>query len=70
MARIKRVGSVAIYTSLKNPGEYRLVYPSKRLADGRDLQVVYPFRKEVGDGITKIVAKKYEELMYGEKSNG
>jgi|688.fasta_scaffold151695_1 stage V sporulation protein G len=41
------VSSVAVYTKLNNPDQYRLVYPSKQIGN-KDTSLLYPIKKEAG----------------------
>lgn len=59
------IGNIAIYTSLSNPGTYRLLYPNKLLANGGYLKIFYPINKETGDQFQNVITQKYEELMRG-----
>jgi hypothetical protein len=56
------VSSVAIYTRLENPDQYRLVYPSKQIGN-KDTSILYPIKKEVGGYIEKQVSDQYNKLF-------
>ena len=56
------VSSVAIYTRLENPDQYRLVYPSKQIGN-KDTRILYPIKKEVGGYIEKQVSDQYNKLF-------
>lgn len=56
------VSSVAIYTRLENPDQYRLVYPSKQIGN-KDNSILYPIKKEVGGYIEKHVSDQYNKLF-------
>lgn len=56
------LSSIAVYTRLDNPDQYRLVYPSK-LIGNKDTNILYPIKKEVGGYIEKEVSKQYNKLF-------
>ena len=56
-------GSIAIYTSPNSPSGYRLVFPTKKLASGKQVDIFFPLRKEVEEVVTKAIVGKYVELM-------
>ena len=60
------VGSVAVYTLPDGCG-YRLVYPAKTLANGKQVNLFHPITKDAGETIKKTIIRKYEELL--KKSN-
>jgi len=57
------VGNVAIYTAPAKPMGFRLVYPAKKLGNGKKMSSAHPITRSVGDIIEKIVISKYRELM-------
>lgn len=57
------IGNIAIYTSLQKPNTYRLVYPSKILPNGKEINCVHPINKKVGELITKAIIGKFKEIM-------
>lgn len=57
------VGNVAIYSKLDKPGEFRLVYPTKTLKNGRQIPVFYPIDHKVSDEIETAVSEKARELL-------
>ena len=57
------VGNIAIYTAPNNSLGYRLVFPTKKLASGKQVPCFYPFRKDVEEIVTKAIVDKYVELM-------
>lgn len=61
------VGNIAIYTSLSNSEGYRLVFPSKALANGKEIQCVHPINRETGRTISKAIINKYEDLILSPK---
>ena len=56
------LNSIAIY-SRPDGSSYRLVYPTKVLANGKEIHIFYPINKRTGDAITRAIVRKYEELM-------
>lgn len=57
------VGNIAIHTSLKDPGGYRLVYPDKVLPNGKLINCVYPINQEAGEAIRVAIIGKYMEIV-------
>ncbi len=54
------LGSIGIMT--RPNGGYRLVYPTKKVAD-RNLNIFYPINKEIAKVIENEVVKRFEEVM-------
>lgn len=54
------LGSIGIMT--RPQGGYRLVYPTKKVAE-RNLNIFYPINKETAQLIEKEVVNKFEEVM-------
>ena len=61
--------SIAIYTRPDGSG-YRLVYPTKVLLTGKQINLFYPINSEIGDAIQKAIINKFEELMEKVKKGG
>lgn len=57
------IGNIAIYTSPASPGCFRLVFPSKTLPTGKQIQSVYPINRETYEAVKKAIIQKFEELM-------
>ena len=57
------IGNIAIYTSPKRPEGYRLVYPSKVLPNGKEINCVFPINKETGDLITAAIISRFREII-------
>jgi DNA-binding cell septation regulator SpoVG len=57
------LGELAIYTSPLHPLGHRIVFPTKKLASGKNVPCFYPFNKEAEQIITKAIVKRYVELM-------
>lgn len=57
------IGNIAIHTSPASPDGFRLVYPMKIMATGKELNCVYPINRETGDAVSKAVVTKYKELL-------
>jgi DNA-binding cell septation regulator SpoVG len=57
------IGNIAIYTSPSKSDHFRLVYPSKILANGKNLNCVYPINKSAGRMISKQIIEKYKEIL-------
>lgn len=54
------LGSIGIMT--RPQGGYRLVYPTKKVAD-RSLNIFYPINRETAQLIESEVVKQFEEVM-------
>ena len=54
------LGSIGIMT--RPQGGYRLVYPTKKVAD-RNLNIFYPINREFALAIEDEVVKQFEEVM-------
>ena len=57
------IGNIALYTSLSGAEGYRLVYPSKLLPNGKEVNCVHPINKEAGTLISKAIIEKFMEVM-------
>lgn len=55
------LNSIAVYTKPDGSG-YRLVYPAKKLPNGKIVNIFYPIDRETGEVIRRAVADKFEEL--------
>ena len=56
------VGDVALYTR-PDGWSYRLVYPVRKLANGKTVSCVHPIYKQIGEKIEQAVTSKYTELI-------
>ena len=54
-------GEVAIRSCLD--GRIRLLYPVKKLSNGKDVPLYHPITKKAGDKIQEIIASEWEALM-------
>lgn len=57
------LGNIAIYTSPSALDGFRLVYPSKILPNGKQIQCVHPISREVGDAIHNAIIRRYKQLL-------
>jgi DNA-binding cell septation regulator SpoVG len=57
------LGNIAVYTSPASYEGYRLVYPSKILPNGKEINCVHPINKLAGEIISKAILQKYQELI-------
>jgi DNA-binding cell septation regulator SpoVG len=55
------LNSIAVYTRPDGDG-YRLLYPSKLLLNGKQINTFFPINNEVNELIKKAVVRKIEEL--------
>ena len=58
------LNSIAVYT--KPDGSYRLLFPTKRLANGKDISSYYPIDNETYESIKKAIVNKIEAVTKGE----
>ncbi len=57
------VGNIAVYTAPNSKLGYRLVFPTKKLANGKHVECFYPINQEAEQEITRAVIKEYRKLM-------
>jgi len=57
------IGNIAIYISPTNQEGYRLVYPTKVLPNGKEINCVYPINRRTGETIAKSIIKEYKDLI-------
>ena len=57
------VGNIAIYTSPSTYDDFRLVYPSKILPTGKQINCFHPINREAGNAVKKSIISQYEKLM-------
>jgi stage V sporulation protein G len=55
------LNSIAIYT--RPNGDFRLVYPTKTLPNGKILSLFYPINQKTGRIITEAVIEKFRKLI-------
>lgn len=56
------LSDIAIYNSPSSSDYLRLVYPAKKLKNGRVIHIFHPIQKELDQVIKEAVIKKYEFL--------
>lgn len=61
------LGSIGIVTRLN--GGYRLVYPTKKVAD-RSLNIFYPINRDFAQLIENEIVREFEEVMKGNQNAG
>lgn len=54
--------NIAIHSDLKN-GDYRLVYPTKRLKNGAELRLFYPIDNRLGVKLRQALSNEYRRIM-------
>ncbi len=59
------IGNIAIYTSFSNLNGHRLVYPTKILPTGKEINCVHPINKETGERISRAILDKFRKLSGG-----
>ena len=52
---------------LSKLGEYRLVFPSKKILNGKEINIFYPIHRESGELLSKAIIGKFKELMLTEE---
>ena len=57
------VGNIAVYTAPSKKLGHRLVFPTKKLANGKNVDCFYPINKEVSHVLSKMIIDTYIELM-------
>ncbi len=57
------IGNIALYTSASNPDDFRLVYPSKILPYGKEINCVHPINKNAGDLISNAIIEKFKKII-------
>jgi DNA-binding cell septation regulator SpoVG len=55
------IGNIAIYTR-PHGDDFRLVYPSKTLPNGKKINCVHPISKQAGDAIKRQVVERFIEI--------
>lgn len=61
------LSSIAVYTR-PDGSDYRLLFPSKQLPNGREINVFYPINRETSELIKEAIVRKIEEVA--EKAKG
>jgi len=57
------IGNIALYSSLSTQVGFRLVYPSKILPNGKEINCVHPINKQAGDLISDAIIGKFREII-------
>lgn len=57
------IGNIAIYTSPNRPEGYRLLYASKILPNGKEINCVHPINREAGELISKAIIGKFRDII-------
>ena len=57
------VGNIAIHTSYNCRDGYRLVYPSKILPNGKEVNCIHPINRDVGESISKAIISKFKQII-------
>lgn len=56
------IGNIAIYTTF-NENEFRLVYPTKILPNGKVVNCIHPINKETGEIMRKAISKVFKNTI-------
>jgi DNA-binding cell septation regulator SpoVG len=56
------LNGIGIHTCLSRGG-FRLVYPDKKLPNGKVVQLYHPINRQIGNEIQNYVISQYEELL-------
>ncbi len=57
------LGALAIYTSPGSKHGFRVVFPNKRLASGKTVEIFHPLSQEAGAIIEEAIVKEYARIM-------
>jgi len=57
------IGNIAVYTSTTRPEGYRLVYPTKILPNGKEINCVHPINKSAGDLVSQAILCQFKTLV-------
>ena len=57
------IGNIAIYTSPTSSKGYRIVFPTKKLANGHHVDCFYPINKNIGEIVSDAIIEEYIQLM-------
>ena len=57
------IGNIAVYTSTTRPEGYRLVYPTKILPNGKEINCVHPINKKAGDLISQAILSQFKTFV-------
>lgn len=57
------IGGIGVYTMLNDPGEFRLVYPTKALRNGKQLPVFHPINNIAGQDIQQAISNEVKRLF-------
>jgi len=57
------IGNIAIYTSHNYPGGYRLVYPSKFLPNGKEVNCFHPINRDAGEIISNAIISRFKQII-------
>lgn len=57
------IGNIAVYTSTTRQEGYRLVYPTKILPNGKEINCVHPINKKAGDLISQAILRQFKTLV-------
>jgi len=57
------IGNIAIYTSPSCQEGYRLVYPSKILPTGKQINIFHPINHHSGEILSNAIIKKFKEIL-------
>jgi len=57
------LSSIAVYTSPSSHDGYRLVYPTKLLPTGKQINCVHPINRETGEVFQRAIVERYQEII-------
>jgi len=57
------IGNIALYTSPSRPEGYRLVYPTKILPTGKQINIFHPINHHAGEILSGAIIKKFKEIL-------
>jgi DNA-binding cell septation regulator SpoVG len=57
------IGNIAIYSSPASESGFRLVYPSKVLVNGKEINCVHPINREAGEILSAAIVGRFIEIV-------
>lgn len=56
------IGNIAIHSCIANY-DFRLVYPTRALPNGKSIDCIHPINKETGEAMQAAIVAAYKKLM-------
>lgn len=61
------LGDIGIFSTFN--GEYRLTYPTKKLKNGQNMNIIHPINNEANKAVKEAVLQKINELINEQQEN-